>query len=199
MESAYRSYLNLVRRHLGTRKNIDASLPYLKQFPELFDIHVGELTAVTRLFERYSQFETLRNSELYPNAEFLMKVLGREQLPPWAEIEQKLLAYDMNAGDDQFSAIFAEIGDFKFPDWENLTIIETLGTLFISLYRTYALHSRPHWRACGAMVGSTVAEMLALLALNGCRTHLFTAEKVWILHHEEEGFSNALAERVRSL
>lgn len=198
MNLIYEQYLRLVRHHLGARKNIAKALPYLEQFPEILDIHIGELNAVLNLFERYRRFETTRDPVLFRNTEYLIKVLGTKTLPAWKEMQVKILGSTDEDLAKDFDAIFKEIGTFQFPDMD-LSPQLTLGTLFVSFYRTTTLAMCPYIRDAGGMVGSTIAEMLALLALEGCKTQLFFAEKIWILHHEGEGFTKELAERVRPI
>ena len=52
LNSLHLSYIQLVRRHLGSRRGIAKALPYLVQMPEIIDIHVGELNAAINLVNR---------------------------------------------------------------------------------------------------------------------------------------------------
>jgi hypothetical protein len=199
MDIAYQQYIKLVSHHLGKRKNISASLPFLVKFPELLDIYAGELTAAINLFSRYRQTDSLRDRKLFPNAEKIIEILGDDSLPLWEDAKQELAPNPDPITANKLNAIFEEVGQFQFPDWNGLTSLETLGTLFITYYRTFTLVTWPHLRTAGAMVGSTTEEMLALMAVNGVKTLLFSANKIWMLRFAEEGFSPEMADSIKHL
>ena len=140
------------------------------------------------------------SSGLFLHTEYLLKNLeGDVEIPQWDEVAKKLSIESHENPSSELSLAFQEIStSYDFIDQEEVPL-HLLGTLFIAFYRTYTLISRPSLRDAGVQIGSSLEEMLALLALNHCPTLLFKAVKQWILNYETEGFSSELAFLIKDL
>lgn len=188
-------YINFIDQHLSSVSNVEEMLHYLTSFPEIIDIYQAELTAALHLFSRYqiNEFKYPQINELCINAQHLSRVLNGKTLPLWCTIEEQFLNFEdtpdlVNVGKElnQFDFIYTIDQPSKLA-----------AALFMGFYRTYALVAIPYLRQMNAQVASSLEEMLAILAIEGCQTQLFWATHHWILEYQEEGFSELLAKKVR--
>jgi len=192
-------YIGFLERYLGSRKNMLSPLTYLRDTPELIDVHAGELNAALGRFQRFRTADVAENRGLLLNSEFLAENMGDEDLPLWQEVARELTSSTAEDHSTRLELVFLEVSSsFEFIDWMTSSL-QLLGTLFIGFYRTYTLVTIPSLRSKGVQVASTLEEMLALLAFSGCHTQLFEAVKPWILDFRNEGFSEELARRVAAL
>lgn len=195
-------YIEFVDYYFGDRTNIPPALSLLRNIPELLDIHRGELNAAIHLFYRFTRTQEYQYPRLFINAELLAGILQNQELPDWEEIAQRLITTKPGDQSSELHLTFDEIGRFQFIDRMGppaFSPLQLLGALFVAIYRTYTLVTRPSLRREVNEIALTIEEMLALLAINGCRTQLFDATKHFILDYEEEGFAQELAQKVATL
>lgn len=192
-------YIDLIQLHLGSKPNMLAPLNYLQETPEIIDIHVGELIAAINRLHHWQEKGDVLDQRLCKNANYLVKHLNGELLlPEWDELNQ-LIVNTTPSGTTTLHQIIEEISTtYEFIDREK-NIFCLLGTLFIAFYRTYTLITRPLLREANVQVGSSIEEMLSLLAIDGCSTLLFRAVKQWVVDYENEGFSKELAVLINDL
>jgi len=199
MNALHDHYIRFIERYLGARENMFAALVYLRDTPEIIDIHIGELNAAVNRFERFRRVDGIQYPGLLLNAEHLARNLESEDLPLWQEVAHELVTNTPEHPPPDLHFTFEELRtSFEFIDQET-SLLRLLGTLFMAFYRTYTLVTRPSLRSKGVQIASTLEEMLALLALDDCYTQLFEAVKHWILDFENEGFSEELARKVAAL
>lgn len=192
-------YIRFVDRYLGARENMANPLAYLRSTPEMIDVHIGELNAAINRFRRLKNTGVTEYPDLLVNTEYLIDNLDTEDLPPWQEVANELISSTPESPSANVHLVFEELRtSFEFIDIEDSSM-KLLGTLFMALYRTYVLVTRPSLRAKRVQIASSLEEMLALLAIDGCHTQLFEAVKHWILDFENEGFSRELAHKVADL
>jgi hypothetical protein len=172
-------------------------LSYLSFFPESIDIYQVELTSAIHIFSRYqnNNFPYPQIDDLCINAHYLSSLLHGKTLPPWCSIEEQ---FNNNENSPDLMNVGKELNEFDF-----IKTIDQPGklaaALFLGFYRTYVLVTLPFLRQKNAQVASSLEEMLAILAIEGCRTQLFYATRHWILDYQSEGFSEFLAKKVQIL
>jgi hypothetical protein len=183
-------FLDLLQQYLSTHKEVAKTIEKIRENPEILEVLLAELNAAI------SEFNRLKNENLIKNTQKLMGILESDNLPETAIVFTDILK-GKNA-EKRLKKLFAEMNRFKFLD-DKTSEINLLGRILIALYRTYLLQNMSELRKKGAQVASSLEEMLALMALAGFDTHLFTATKHWILDWRKEGFSKELAEKLKRI
>jgi len=198
MNPFYKSYCELIETYLGNRIGISKALPILTRYPEVTDIHIGELRAAIRLINRYANSENLfRNKDLFANTEYLTSVLAKQLLPTWDGLSWMVVNQN-ESEKEELTKIFLEMSQFSYPDMD-FTPSQTIATTIISFYRTHSLNKLPFLRNADVKIGNSIEEMLALLAFQGIPTLLYSGSKHWITDfYDDEGFTSELAHKVKS-
>jgi hypothetical protein len=188
------SYVSFIKEYLGNINNIEKMLCYLLYFPEVIGIYQAELISALSLFSRYkrNEFRYPQVDELCINAKYLSNLLSINDLPSLYTIQKQFRL-------KKKSFALREVGD-KLNDFDFIRTMQEpsqlSAALFLGFYRTYSLVTMPNLKIMGAQVASSLEEMLAILAIEGCPTQLFLATHHWILDYKSEGFSEILAERL---
>ena len=161
----------------------------IRYMPSILKIYLGELDFAINMFNRFKkepkEFVAIK---LFINAGNLIIIMGEEDLPNTNKVDFSL----------KWKEILSELSGFEFLS-EKTDVEILFGRLVVAFYRTYILQTVPGLREKGAQIGSTIEEMLAILALYGFDTHLFQATKHWIRDWENEGFSKELALKIKNL
>lgn len=188
------SYVRFIQEYLGDKSNINKMSQYLLNFPEVIEIYQAELATALSLFSRYkkNEFRYPQIDELCINTKYLSSLLSEYELPSWYTIQVQLQL-------NEKSLELREAGN-ALRDFDFITTIQEpsrlSGALFLGFYRTYVLVVIPILKIMNAQVASSLEEMLAILAIEGCPTQLFLASRHWILDYQSEGFSELLAKKV---
>lgn len=176
-------FFSLAEEILGHRQYVKELVSYYQNNPGKIKLWLQELDQAIVLFNRQAKF-----SPLYINAIYLKSVLTN----PLQSVDQVIQQTDL------FRPTLEAMNNFEFFDdkWE----IESLAAAcIIAFYRTFVLTTQPDLKVKKVQVASVIEEMLAMMALNGKKTELFQAIKFWLEDWENEGFSQQLAIKVKSL
>ncbi|MCL4339353.1 hypothetical protein M1271_06725 [Patescibacteria group bacterium] len=182
--------LDILEENLTTHSEVVKLLGKVRARPETVEVLLGELDSAIYAFNRY------KNANFLKNAKLLADILGKNDLPE----SKRFLEYlesEKSTGEKR-ERLFSEMNKFKFLD-EKATGIKLFGRILVALYRTYILQNISGIRKRRGQVASTLEEMLALMALEGFETHLFRATEHWIVDWENEGFSEELATKIKTL
>lgn len=176
-------FLKSVDEILGERKHVQELIVYYQTHPEKVKLWLQELNQAIVLFNNQEHFP-----EIFINAIYLKKVL-KNPLP--------LVNQVINQG-NFFQPTLKAMNSFEFFD-DEWQIKPLAAVCIVAFYRTFILVSYPDLKIKKAQVASAIEEMLVLMALNGKKTELFQAIEFWILDWQTEGFSQALAEKIKYL
>jgi hypothetical protein len=180
--------MELVRRYFKNRGLVVAAAEYLQNNKDIFEKLLGELDAAIELYNKYRSGEDVGVPEgvKIKNAQFT-KENWDEDLPRTGEVKV-----------EQLEKVCEKFLRFEFID--TMKPVEKLARAgIVATYRTCLLVARPTLVEKNVQVASTIEEMLAVMALNGNKTELFEATKLWIEDYEGQGFDLSLAQAVKAL
>ncbi len=192
------NFIKIIEQNLSTHESVQTILAYIRTFPEIYSLYCAELNAGLSLFSRF-QFlphEFPEETDLLINAKHLRSILNARSLPDLETLEHDIELYNRNK--QLWKSIFVELSKFDFLN-ERYSRNRLSGAFFVAFYRTYTLNRFPDIREKGGQVASTVEEMLAILAISGCKTQLFLSTQHWLLDYQNEGFSEALFKRLEGI
>ena len=176
-------FFKLADEILGKRKHVKELMSFYQNNPDKIQHWLKELDEAIELFNSKENLPSY-----FINAIYLKKIL-KIFLPSVKEVvkENQYLRSTLEAMDNF---------EFFDDDWE---IEKLAAACIIAFYRTFMLVSQPYLKENKVQVASAIEESLAFMALRGKRTELFQAIKFWIEDWQKEGFSELLAEKVKSL
>lgn len=188
-------FFKMIGEHLSKNENIRRMLLLFARYPEVYDIYCTELDSALSLFSKF-QFYPNRFSgdpQLLINANYLRQVLDGRKLNSMTDLENSICKWEENR--KLWHLIFFELSEFDFLHYD-YDVNKFSGAFFVAFYRTYVLNTCPDIREKNGQVASSVEEMLAILAIAGCKTQLFFATRHWLLDYEGEGFSPQLSKKI---
>ena len=193
----YQEIIELFRKNLSDYPKIVEVCKYFLFHPDLLHEYI---TTIDKAIFTYHHFQRPTNDkeELYTNAVYLKELNPMFILPDSCDVFEDIFVLPNK---ERFINNFFE--DFRKMDntnfFQTTETVALSGTLFIGAYRTYLRVRNPWIIKENVQVASIIEEMLALMALNGEKTTLFSTIKFWMMMHQEEGFSEGLASKVTNL
>lgn len=189
MQSLLNFYFGQFRVHAHTYPLCRTAFLVYDKDKNLFPTLVQELQSAIDLFHQYTSDHSITPYAPYlKNANHLGTILGKQKLPPVAEIA----SFD----DVVIKNIFTLFDKFQF-----IKIMQNPTQLAIALvpafYRTYVLATQPNLLEQHAQVASALEEMFGILALDGKETKTFHAIKHWIVQYDEEDFDPRFATNIQ--
>lgn len=174
-------FLKLVNEILGKKKHVQELIVYYQTHPEKVKPWFNELDYAINEFNHQGKFDSI-----FVNANYLKTVFDKKLPTVKQLIDQP----------EFFKPTLVAMNQFKFFD-DDWVLDKLARASLIAFYRTFLLISQPYLKDRKAQVASAIEEMLALMALKGEKTELFSAIKFWIENWQEEGFSKALASQIK--
>lgn len=192
-------FVKLINIHVGKNKNIQQMLLFLTEYPEVYNIYCTELDAALSLFSKFQYYPNKfpGNAELLINASYLRQILDGKKLHSRVNVENSITKWEDNKA--LWKLIFTELSDFDFLKHNYANSGKFSGAFFVAFYRTYILNTYPDIRQKNGQVASSIEEMLATLAIAGCKTQLYFATRDWLLDAEGEGFSPLLSKKLEEI
>ena len=182
--------------YLGHRRQIPALAWWLRHQPDELEGLADEVDEAVRMVRRYQLGESIEPFERrdLQHCAYLCEHLGERRLPLVIEVRGWVRSGTVIA--DEALARLLNMYDF-------LDTMQPPGKLAAALavlgYRSVVLKRWPDLRQQGVMVGSSLEEMVSVMAVQGKRTRIFRAIRDWVNESEEEGFTPALAALIQNI
>lgn len=189
--------LQLYQNKLVHHKYLVSAVSAVRTNSDFLHMYLEELDNAIKLLNQYNKTGKIKfnHCEILINANHLKNVMPNHFLPTLTQLTQDILPNSTNETVDQF---FKMMNIFDF--WNEISQASQLtAVLTVASYRTYLRVIWPVIEKKGVQVASALEEILAVMAVNGLKTHLFQATKHWILDWKNEGFSQELAKLVQNI